>query len=70
MMVLFDTGKEAKNGSLVIAKQTDANEATFKKLIIDGGQKYLKGLNPSWPMIPIDGTCRIIGVAVQSMMRL
>ncbi|EEW1534802.1 LexA family transcriptional regulator [Escherichia coli] len=69
MLVLFDTGKEAVNGSLVVAKLTDANEATFKKLIIDGGNKYLKGLNPAYPLIPIDGNCKIIGVAVQMMMK-
>ncbi|MFC6377546.1 LexA family protein [Tatumella terrea] len=69
MYVLFDTGKDATNGSLVIAKLIDSNEATFKKLIIDGGQKYLKGLNPAWPMIPINGNCKIIGVAVEAKMR-
>lgn len=69
-LVLVDTGREPINGSLVIAKMVDANEATFKKLIIDGGQKYLKGLNPAWPMKEINGNCKIIGVAVQTMMRL
>lgn len=69
-LVLIDTGREAVNGSLVIAKMVDANEATFKKLIIDGGQKYLKGLNPAWPLKEINGNCKIIGVAVQTMMRL
>lgn len=68
--VLFDTGREPVNGSLVVAKLTDSNEATFKKLIIDGSQKYLKGLNPQWPMIPINGNCRIIGVAIETKMRL
>lgn len=68
--VLFDTGREAHNGNLVIAKLVDSNEATFKKLIIDGGQKYLKGLNPAWPLVPINGNCRIIGVAVQTTMLL
>ncbi|EHD21292.1 MULTISPECIES: LexA family protein [Brenneria] len=69
-LVLFDTGREAVNGSLVAAKLTDTNEATFKKLIIDGGQRYLKGLNPAWPMREINGNCKIIAVAVQTMMRL
>lgn len=68
--VLFDTGREPVNGSLVVAKLIDSNEATFKKLIIDGSQKYLKGLNPQWPMIPINGNCRIIGVAIETKMRL
>ncbi|HEY2455187.1 MAG TPA: S24 family peptidase [Scandinavium sp.] len=68
--VLFDTGREAINGSLVIAKLSDSNEATFKKLVIDGGQMYLKGLNPQWPLVPINGNCRIIGVAVETKLRL
>lgn len=68
--VLFDTGREPVNGSLVIAKLSESNEATFKKLIIDGDQKYLKGLNPQWPLVPINGNCRIIGVAVETKLRL
>ncbi|MBK0000319.1 LexA family transcriptional regulator [Erwinia sp. S38] len=68
--VLFDTGREAVNGSLVVAKLIDDNEATFKKLVIDGSQKYLKGLNPQWPMVPINGNCRIIGVAIETKLRL
>ncbi|MNV63864.1 putative HTH-type transcriptional regulator [compost metagenome] len=68
-LVLVDTGREAKNGSLVVAKMTDANEATFKKLVIDGGQKYLKGLNPSWPMMPINGNCKIIGVVIEARVK-
>uniref|UniRef100_UPI0011E865FE LexA family protein n=1 Tax=Serratia marcescens TaxID=615 RepID=UPI0011E865FE len=68
--VLFDTGREALNGNLVVAKLEDSNEATFKKLVTDAGQSYLKGLNPAWPLIPINGNCRIIGVAVQTKMML
>ncbi|EAY4770984.1 LexA family protein [Salmonella enterica] len=69
-LVLFDTGREPDNGNLVIAKLEDSNEATFKKLIIDGGRRYLKGLNPAWPLVPINGNCIIIAVAVQTMMKL
>lgn len=68
--VLFDTGREPINGSLVIAKLSDSNEATFKKLIIDGGQKYLKGLNPAWPLVPVNGSCKILGVAIETKLRL
>lgn len=68
--VLFDTGREAVNGSLVVAKLTDDNEATFKKLIIDGNQKYLKGLNPQWPMVPVNGNCKVLGVAIETKMKL
>lgn len=68
--VLFDTGREAVNGNLVIAKLVDDNEATFKKLVIDGSQKFLKGLNPQWPLTPINGNCKIIGVAIETKLRL
>nr|CEK27928.1 Phage repressor [Yersinia ruckeri] len=68
--VLFDTGREAANGNLVIAKMEDSNEATFKKLVIDGGQRYLKGLNPAWPLTPVNGNCKIIGVAIETKLRL
>lgn len=68
--VLFDTGREPVNGSLVIAKLSDSNEATFKKLIIDGGQRYLKGLNPAWPLVPVNGNCKIIGVAIETKLKL
>ena len=67
-LVLVDTGREPINGSLVIAKLTDTNEATFKKLVLDGA-KYLKALNPAYPAIAINGNCKIIGVVVQMMMR-
>lgn len=29
-LILIDTGKDSENGSLVVAKLTDSNEATFK----------------------------------------
>ncbi|MFH7097089.1 LexA family protein, partial [Klebsiella pneumoniae] len=69
MDILVDTGREPKNGSLVIAKLDDANEATFKKLVIDGGQKYLKPLNPQYPLMQVNGNCRIVGVVVEAKYR-
>lgn len=67
MMILVDTGREPKNGSLVVAKLTDANEATFKKLVIDSGlgKKYLQPLNPQQERIEVNGNCKIIGVAIE-----
>ncbi|EKO3419725.1 LexA family transcriptional regulator [Vibrio fluvialis] len=69
-LVLVDTQREAENGSLVVAKLTEVNEATFKKLVIDAGQKYLKPLNASYPPLPINGNCKIIGVVVDAKMKL
>ncbi|MCX8871552.1 helix-turn-helix domain-containing protein [Vibrio parahaemolyticus] len=69
-LVLVDTEKEIENGSYVVAKLVDVNEATFKKLVIDAGQKFLKPLNTSYPQLPINGNCKIIGVVVDAKMKL
>lgn len=69
MLILVDTGKEPKNGSLVVAKLVDANEATFKKLVIDGGQRFLKPLNPQYPLTSVNGNCKILGVVVEAKYR-
>lgn len=66
MHILVDPSIEATSGRLVVAKLDSENEATFKKYIVDTGQKYLKPLNPNYHMIPIDGNCRIIGVVIEA----
>lgn len=38
-----------------------ANETTFKQLVKDGGDLYLKPLNSRYPIKPL-GTGRVIGV--------
>nr|WP_189666761.1 S24 family peptidase [Pseudomonas amygdali] len=65
MLILVDPGVEARPGKLVVAKLPSSNEATFKKLIDDAGQLYLKPLNPGYSMIKCTGDCKIIGVAVR-----
>ncbi|MBS4090414.1 LexA family transcriptional regulator [Pseudomonas sp. MBT-17] len=65
MMILVDTEADVKPGKLVIAKLPASNEATFKKLVEDGGIRYLKPLNPAYKMVECDEQCRIIGVAVR-----
>lgn len=47
-------------GDYVIALNTD-NETTFKQLVKDGGDLYLKPLNSRYPLKPL-GNAKIIGV--------
>lgn len=70
MMVLVDTEAEAISGKLVVAKLSDSNEATFKKLVEDGGRRFLKPLNPAYPVEMCAENCRIVGVVVRAMMKL
>ncbi|MDD1977146.1 LexA family protein [Pseudomonas tussilaginis] len=70
MMILVDTEAEAISGKLVVAKLSDSNEATFKKLVEDGGRRFLKPLNPAYPVEMCAENCRIVGVVVRAMMKL
>ena len=69
-LILVDPEVEADNGRLVIAKLTDSQEVTFKLLVLDGGRKYLKPLNPAYPLLEINSNCEIVGVVIESKQRL
>lgn len=62
-IVIVDPDAEYTNGSIVVAKLIDVQEATIKKLVLDGPNKYLTPLNPNYGPIPINENCRIVGVA-------
>lgn len=68
-LILVDTEAEVTPGKLVIAKLPDSNEATFKKLVSDGGRLYLKPLNSAYPIEPFGENCRIVGVVVQALQK-
>ncbi|KPA87044.1 SOS response transcriptional repressor, RecA-mediated autopeptidase [Pseudomonas asplenii] len=68
-LILVDTEAEVLPGKLVVAKLPDSNEATFKKLVSDGGQWFLKPLNPGYPIQPFNENCRIVGVVVQALQK-
>ncbi|WP_016969329.1 LexA family protein [Pseudomonas tolaasii] len=68
-LILVDTEAEVAPGKLVVAKLPDSNEATFKKLVSDGGKLFLKPLNPSYPIEAVDENCRIVGVVVQALQK-
>lgn len=70
MMILVDPEADAINGSLVVARISNGQEATFKKLVIDGGTNYLKALNPAYPVIVCDEGCEIVGVVVEAKLKL
>lgn len=70
MLILVDTEAEAIPGKLVVAKLADSNEATFKKLVEDGGRRFLKPLNPAYPTEMCLEGCRIVGVVVRATIKL
>lgn len=65
-LIFVDPDRSAEHRSLVIVRLHDSNEATFKQLVIDGQNSYLKALNPGWPtpMIEVNHTASICGVVI------
>ncbi|MCP4588363.1 MULTISPECIES: S24 family peptidase [unclassified Pseudoalteromonas] len=64
-VIIVDPNVPAEHGKVVVARLEDSDEATLKQLVIDGGAKYLKPFNNSYPTLPINGNCTIIGVVKQ-----
>lgn len=69
MYILVKPNPEPAAGKYVVALLENSGEATFKQFIVDAGIRYLKPLNPSYPMIQINGNCRFIGEVVDVSMK-
>lgn len=66
-IIVIDPDKEAENGSRVVIRLDDISEATFKVLVFDAGRRYLKPLNPRYPILEITSDATICGVVVQTI---
>lgn len=68
-IIFVDPAKDAENGSLVIAKLVDSQEATFKQLVMEGKRRFLKPLNPAWPepIIELGADAMICGVVFSKL---
>lgn len=64
-LLIVDPDIEARNGDLVVVRFQDSDDATFKKLVVDGPMKILRALNPAYPSIPITEDARLAGVVVE-----
>ncbi len=62
--LIVDPEKNAVHGNFVIAVLPHSKEATFKQYVVDGGVRYLKPLNPQYPITQIDDSTHICGVVV------
>ncbi|QHF39628.1 peptidase S24 [Pseudomonas sp. S34] len=69
-LILVDTEADVQSGKLVVAKLADSDQATFKKLVDDGGRRYLRPLNPAYPTEMCAENCRIVGVVVRALQKL
>lgn len=66
-IIFVDPDAQAEHGKNVVVRLDDEHEATFKQLVVEGGQKFLRAINPDWPgpkLIPINGNATICGVVI------
>ena len=67
-LILVDSGLQAAPGKLVIARQPGTC-AVFRQLIEEGGQRYLRPLNPTYPTLLCMEGFEFLGVVVRSHAR-
>lgn len=60
-IIIVEPEEVAQSGSFVVVRQ-NGDEATFKQLISDGSQKWLKPLNPRYPIMPMSNDAVLCGV--------
>ncbi|NWD02197.1 peptidase S24 [Pseudomonas sp. P7779] len=63
-IIFVDPEAETKTGDRVIARVPRTNEATFKVLAEDAGRKFLRPINPQYPIIDITEETHICGKVV------
>lgn len=65
-IIFVDPDRRAEHGDRVVVRLEDQRETTFKQLIEEGTERYLRALNPSWPeqIIRINGEATICGVVI------
>lgn len=64
-MIIIDPEVMPKHNRFVVVRFVGDEEATFKQLIVDGGRKYLKPLNPRYPIVNYESEkARVCGVVV------
>lgn len=67
-IIIVDPSIDPTHNADCVFRKPDSDEATFKRLVIDGDQCYLKPLNPAYPLMEIDesynycGTCIHVGM--------
>ncbi|MGH8381262.1 LexA family protein [Pseudomonas sp.] len=69
MLILVDTEVAAEPGKLLIARSADSTATVFRQLIEEGGQRYLKPLNPTYPKALFTEQTEVLGVVVQALVK-
>ncbi|AEF54600.1 LexA family protein [Marinomonas posidonica] len=69
-LILIEPEASPKHGDLVLAKLNTSQEITFKQLVMDAGNRYLKPLNSNYLPVQLNSDMEIIGVAKEAKRHL
>jgi SOS-response transcriptional repressor LexA len=69
-LALVDPNAQAVAGSLVIVCAPELQQAVFRELVEEGGRRYLRALNPTWPVLGWEASWQLKGVVVRAMLQL
>ncbi|MBF0620374.1 MAG: LexA family transcriptional regulator [Magnetococcales bacterium] len=61
-VIIINLVSESKHGRFVVASTSSGRRATFKQLILDGEERYLKPLNDRYPVANVTDDAIIHGV--------
>lgn len=63
-LILVSPETDPRPGQFVVARLIDSNEATFKQLVWDAGEFFMKPLNPAYPIRLLGDQWEIVGTVV------
>jgi hypothetical protein len=65
-IVFVDPGTAPRHGRFVVAKPSQEEEPLLRQWVVEGGRRYLKALNPVWPLalIPLTELAIVIGTVI------
>lgn len=64
VIIYVDPERPITNGCRIVAKLPNSNDVTFKEYREENGKRYLKPLNPQYPMMEISDEHKICGVVI------
>ena len=64
MLILVSPDITPEDGQFVVARLKGSADGTFRQLRIDAGAKYLRPLNPAYPIQQADDRWEIVGTVV------
>jgi SOS-response transcriptional repressor LexA len=62
--IFVGPGIPPAHGSDVVVRLENSHEATFEQLVIEGSRRYLKPLNPRFPVMEITTDAQVVGVVI------